>query len=196
MLEQELKAVIADPELARTRLLAAGAVPGFRGLMVDHRYDREGDLLARDEVLRLRELRGPAGSTFRLSWKGPVSRSPEGYKSRSELEYELLPRNADPGALLERLGFREVHRIDRYVEYYGLGGAELRLEWYPRMDVLMEVEGDPAAIERALPVVGLPREDWQSDPLPSFAARYEARTGVPAAFTLEALGNTAPPWPR
>lgn len=72
--ELELKSVVPDPSPVRERLIAAGAVPGFRGLMEDRRYDRNGALLEalgyavvhaidrRVEVYRL------AGATLRLEW--------------------------------------------------------------------------------------------------------------------------------
>ncbi len=68
-------------------------------------------------------------------------------------------------------------RIDRAIEQYRLGDATLRLEWYPSMDVLMEVEGSPDAIERAARATGLPRDAFLPESLPYFAAAYEKRTG-------------------
>mgnify|MGYP001794412757 CR=1 FL=1 len=37
--------------------------------------------------------------------------------------------------------------IERNVEIHDLPGLVLRVEWYPRMDTLLEVEGRPEAIE-------------------------------------------------
>lgn len=187
--------MVSDPDRLRQRLLAAGAVPGFRGMMVDRRFDRDGTLVAGDEVLRLREFRAEgAPPRFHLSWKGPTAITPEGYKSRRELEVEVRPRAASPDELLEMLGYRAVQRFDRYVEYYRLGDADVRIEWYPRMDVLVEVEGQEPAIEAAIAELGLPREQWLPDPLPLFAARYAARTGTPALLALSELGDAPPPW--
>ena len=179
----------------RRRLLVAGARPGFSGLLLDRRYDAEGRLLARDEILRLRIFRSADGrEDVRLGWKGPSAVTPEGYKARRELEYGLSQTGAPPEALLEALGFRESYRVDRYVEYYSLGDASLRLEWYPRMDVLIEVEGDPPGIEAALLTVGLPRSAYTADSLAAFAARYAARTGQPAVLALVAESTEPPSW--
>ncbi len=184
-----------DPAAMRQRFLAAGAEPGFRGLMIDRRYDRDGVLLDRDEVLRLREYQEKDGvSSFRLSWKGPTGTTPEGYKSRTELEYDLVSRNAPPAELFDRLGYRETQRIERYVEYFRLLDAELRLEWYPRMDVLVELEGSPAAIEAVLPLTGLARKEWHADPLPVFVERFIARTGQAAVLTRDGLQGARPDW--
>jgi len=79
--------------------------------------------------------------------------------------------------ILEQLGFAVSLRIDRRVEVYRLGQATLRLEWYPAMDVLLEVEGEPPEIERAIAATGLARDRFLPESLPYFVAQYEARTG-------------------
>jgi hypothetical protein len=75
--------------------------------------------------------------------------------------------------------------IDRHVVQYQLPGAVVRFERYPRMDDLVEVEGDPAAIERAIATLGLPRDGFTADGLATFARRYEQRTGVSARIADE-----------
>ncbi|HEV8599493.1 MAG TPA: hypothetical protein VGQ69_09050 [Gemmatimonadales bacterium] len=163
--------------------------------MLDRRFDRGGELFSRDEVLRLRVFRDAQGSEkFQLGWKGPTAVTREGYKARRELEYEIRPAELPPDELLKVLGFEEIHRIDRYVEYFLLGSAAIRLEWYPRMDVLIEIEGDAAAIEAALLASGLPRSDFSADPLAAFAARYAARTGRPAVLALTQGDGEPPSW--
>jgi hypothetical protein len=67
--------------------------------------------------------------------------------------------------------------VDRAVEQYRLGDATLRIEWYPAMDVLVEVEGTPEAIERAIAATGLPRDAFLPESLPYFTTAYEKRTG-------------------
>jgi adenylate cyclase class IV len=185
--ELELKAVIPDPEALRGRLLAAGAMLRFRGRMSDRRYDRAGgELSLRDQVLRVRtlhETEGPA--TAILGWKGPVQRSPEGYKRRAEIELPVAGgQGGAPHALLTALGYEVVHAIDRDVELYELAGATLRIERYPRMDPLLEIEGSPAAIERAVEATAIPRAEFTADSLTEFVRRYELRSGQPAALAL------------
>jgi len=75
-----------------------------------------------------------------------------------------------------------VHAIDREVEVFVLGGATVRLEHYPRMDSLLEVEGDAAAIERAIAASGVPRTEFTADPLAEFVRRFEARGGETAVL--------------
>lgn len=182
--ELELKAVVADPASLRQRLRNAGAVERFRGCMSDRRYDRAGELMARNEVLRVRTYYHPDGRTESvLGWKGPVRRSLEGYKQREEVELPVAA-GASPDALLQALGYEVVHAMDRDVEVLDLDGATLRLERYRHMDPLLEVEGEPAAIERAIRATGLPRAEFTADSLIDFVRRFEARTGTPAVLAL------------
>jgi adenylate cyclase class IV len=183
--ELELKAVAPDPAGLRARLVAAGGRMQFRGRMSDRRYDRGGELTARDEVLRVRSYHHADGRTEAvLSWKGPVRRSPDGYKQREELELPVahsVPA-APPDALLAALGYEVVHIIDREVEVYDLDGATVRLEQYLLMDPLLEVEGEPAAIEAAIRASGIARDAFTDDSLAEFVRRYEARTGQAAVL--------------
>ena len=175
--ELEVKARVDDPDRLRAALVRAGATLDFCGDMIDRRFDRSRTLAERDEVLRLREFR-PADGTSPygvLGWKGPPSQR-GGYRHRAEAE----ARVATPDSMvtiLEQLGFAVALRIDRRVEVYRLGQAVLRLEWYPAMDVLLEVEGEPSEIERAIVATGLARDRFLPESLPYFVAQYEARTG-------------------
>jgi hypothetical protein len=80
--------------------------------------------------------------------------------------------------------------IEREIEIYLLGQATARLEWYPRMDVLVEVEGEPAAIERIIAVSGIPRSDFTAESLADFVRRFEVRTGAPASLASGAPVGT------
>src|SRR5256885_14389721 len=148
--------------------------------MRERRFDGKDRLGRRDEVVRLRVFH-PAdrsGEWGVLGWKGPVGKR-DGYRHREEWE----SRVDDPRAalvVLRHLGYKIVLRIDRAVEQYRLGDATLRLEWYPAMDVLLEVEGSPDDIERAIAATGLPRESFLPESLPYFKEAYEKRTGRPA----------------
>jgi adenylate cyclase class IV len=191
--ELELKAVVSDPARLRQTLLAAGALLQFEGEMSDRRFDRGGELTARDQVLRVRSYRHSNGRIETvLGWKGPVGVS-RGYKQREELELPIMSQVDTPEDLLRALGYEVVHAIDRQVEIYWLDGATLRLEIYPRMDSLLEVEGEPAAIERAIGTTGIARGEFTADPLSEFVLRFQSRTGQTAALARdERSGSTLP----
>jgi len=181
--ELEVKARVEDPESLRAALAHAGAVLEFQGEMSDTRFDRKGQLEERDEVLRLRVYRPADGAPAYgvLAWKGQAS-ARGAYRHRRELEAQTSEPDAMRG-ILERLRFKESLRIDRRVEIWRVGDAVLRIEQYPRMDTLVEVEGAPRAIERAIAATGLPRERFQAESLPHFVRAYEARTGKRARLS-------------
>jgi adenylate cyclase class IV len=183
--ELELKAVVPDPGALRRRLRDAGAEPRFSGRIIDVRYDRGGELTLRDEVLRVRTFHAVDGVLESVvTWKGPTQRSPDGYKLREEVE---LPVSSDPRALLGALGYGPTHVIEREIEIWRLGEATARLEHYPRMDVLVEVEGEPEAMERVIAVSGIPRSEFTPESLVDFVRRFEARTGTLAELARNPL---------
>jgi len=185
-LEVELKSVVDDVDAARRHLEAAGARLVFDGQLEDRRYDTPDRRLAgRDQVLRLRVYRDDHGARASLDWKGPA-REDAGYKVRDEIS----ARTADPielAALLERLEYDVIAEIDRHVTQYALERATVRFERYPRMDALVEVEGPPASIERAIAALGLPRNGFSTDRLTAFVERFERRTGERAAVSARQL---------
>lgn len=186
MREVELKSVVPDPAALRGRLMAAGARETFRGALFDCRYDLPArELLAKDHVLRLRVYEDAAGRRAVLDWKGPTGYD-TGYKVREELSTPCGDGSA-MAELIARLGYVAIREIDREIETYELAGATVRIERYPRMDVLVEVEGSPAAIEAAINASGLARAGFTSERLPEFIVRYEARTGERAAICRREL---------
>ena len=91
----------------------------------------------------------------------------------------------DPVALariLELLGYVVTREIDRHIAQFEHAGATVRFERYPRMDTLVEVEGAPDAIERAIVALGVPRASFTTERLPDFVMKFEARTGERAAL--------------
>jgi adenylate cyclase class IV len=186
--EVELKGVVTDVAMVRARAEKAGAALLFAGRMEDRRYDTpDGHLASLDQVLRLRIYRNIDGARSTLDWKGPASVE-RGYKIREEFSTTAGEPDALAG-ILRRLGYVVTREIDREVAQYELAGAVIRFERYPRMDVLLEVEGSPEAIERAIAAVGLRRADFNSDRLLDFVQRFEARTGERAALADSELGD-------
>lgn len=186
MREVELKAVVDDPAARRHELVKAGAKLAYEGRLVDKRYDVESrELAGRDEVLRVRRYEGAAGVRTSLDWKGPTEATGV-YKIREEIstvvdDCDALER------ILGRAGFVITMEIDREIAQYELGAATIRFETYPRMDVLVEIEGEPEAIERGIEALGMARGEFTREKLPSFVERFERRTGVRAAICAREL---------
>lgn len=191
MREVELKAVLDSWSDRRERLVKAGAKTNFVGRLEDRRYDtNDRSLASRDIVLRLRTYRDERGARAELEYKGPTAYE-QGYKVREEIGSTIL----DPesvAVILAGLGYVVTRPIDRDIEQFELGEAMVRFERYPRMDDLVEVEGEPEALERAIAALGIPRSAFNADRLTDFAVRYEARTGKRAALSDADLSGTAP----
>jgi adenylate cyclase class IV len=182
MREIELKSVVDDIANRRKIVEDAGGELQFTGKLIDARYgDQDGRLVLADHVLRLRIYETDEGHKGHLDWKGPTEYE-SGYKVRDELSTSV----GDPHALeamLTNLGYSVITKIERRIWQYGLAGATVRFEEYPQMDPLVEVEGFPAAIEKAIGVIGLPREGYTADRLTDFVVRFEARTGGAAILS-------------
>ena len=187
--EVELKSVVDDVDACRRRLEGAGARLTFEGRLEDRRYDdADGRLGDADQMLRVRSFGGAESGRATLEWKGPT-RYEDGYKVREEISVEAADASS-VHTLLERLGYAVAVEIDRDVAQYVLDRATIRFERYPHMDVLVEVEGPPASIERAIEALGIPRERFTADRLATFMARFEARTGNRAIVSGRGLDAT------
>ena len=142
MLEVELKSVLADWNDAVRRAEAAGATLVFAGDLEDRRYDTpDGALEEKDQVVRVRTYRDDRGARTELDWKG-ATLFEDGYKKREEIGVPVGDALAIE-SILNRLGYVVTVAIDREIRAYDLLGASIRFERYPRMDLLVEVEGTP-----------------------------------------------------
>jgi len=186
--ETELKALVDDLAERRRRVEAAGGRLVFDGRLEDRRYDMPDRSLAlEDHVLRVRRYVSEDGVRAELGWKGPTAHV-DGLKQREE----LAAATSDPDSLeriLEQLGYVVTRGIDRRIAQYELHGVIVRFEEYPKMDTLVEVEGERDGIESAIAAIGLPREAFTVDRLPEFVARFEQRTGELASLCDDELAG-------
>jgi predicted adenylyl cyclase CyaB len=186
MFEVELKAVVDDLDLRRKKLESAGAELTFDGRLSDTRYDTPArELFQRDEVLRVRRYQSSESVRTHVDWKGPTD-SAGAYKVREEIS-TVVDDFRGLTAILEKLGYVMTREIDRQIMQYRLGGATVRFEVYPRMDILVEIEGEPPVIELAIEALGMLRGEFTTERLAAFVARFEQRTGVQAAISEREL---------
>jgi predicted adenylyl cyclase CyaB len=186
MFEVELKAVVDDLGLRRKKLESAGAELTFDGRLSDKRYDTPArELFQRDEVLRVRRYESSESVQTHVDWKGPTD-SAGAYKVREEIS-TVVDDFRGLTAILEKLGYVMTREIDRQIMQYRFGGATVRFEVYPRMDILVEIEGEPPVIELAIEALGMLRGEFTTERLAAFVARFEQRTGVQAAISEREL---------
>lgn len=186
MREVELKSVVDDVMIRRQFVELAGGRLLYEGSLEDLRYDTAtGELSARDEVLRLRVYGGVEATHAFLDWKGKTT-CENGYKVREEISSQVGSAELFK-TILAKLGYQVIAEIGRWIAQYEVEGATVRFERYPRMDDLVEVEGDPDAIEAAILAIGMPRSGFGSQRLPHFVKQYELRTGKRAALSEKEL---------
>jgi predicted adenylyl cyclase CyaB len=186
MREVELKAVVDDLAGRRRKIEVAGGTLSFEGKISDRRYDfTSGELSGRDEVLRTRTYQSRSSSRTYMDWKGPTEMQ-GGYKIREEITAPVEDLDSLE-KIFEKLGLALTSEIDREIAQYQFGGATIRFETYPRMDVLVEVEGEPEAIEVAIEGLGLQRGTFTNERLRDFVSKFEHRTGVRAAISEREL---------
>ena len=185
MREIELKSVVDDLAQSRRRVQEAGGQLLFEGWMVDRYYATAAPTSVNGDSLRVRSYQGSWPARTEFTWKGPALRD-TGYKVREELSTVV----ADEQVLmhiLQRLGFTVMRILEREVIHISCAGAMIRFEQFPRMDTLVEVEGEPDAIERVIQEMGLPRAGFTSESLAEFVRRFEERTGRPALLARSQL---------
>ena len=118
-------------ELEADRLAAGGAEENLV-------YDREGSLLERGEILRLRKDR----SGWSLTFKGAPTFE-DGVKVRSERETKV-ENGEEVHSILLGLGYEVVKRYEKKREEWRLGGVTVALDHTPIGD-FVEFEGSGAA---------------------------------------------------
>jgi predicted adenylyl cyclase CyaB len=188
MREVELNAVVDDVQRRRSELERAGGKLVFEGKLRDRRYDVESrELSQRDEVLRVRRYESRTGTKTHLDWKGPTE-TRDNYKVREEVSTAVDDFDS-LSLVLTKLGFVVTREIDRDIAQYEHGGATIRFETYPRMDALVEVEGEPDTIENAIEALGMARGEFSSRRLADFVEAFERRTGVHAAVSDRELAG-------
>ena len=180
--ELELKAVVPDPDVLRARLTRPAAAARFRGRMSDRRYDRAGELAARDEVLRVRSYRSSDGRTRddpRLEGPDPAL----GRRVQAARGDTRSPCAADPARRCSpRWATAWSTQSIGTSRSTTSSGAAVRLELYPDMDRCSRSRARPDAIERAIRATGIARDAFTAESLADFVRRFEARTGRPAVL--------------
>jgi adenylate cyclase class 2 len=172
--EIEVKVVVTDPAGFEAKVTALGAKLLRPRCFEDNRlFDRDGLLAGEGRLLRLRSL----GSRAFLTAKSKVDDAPSGFKVRGEAEIEV----ADAGAaaeLLETAGLSVAWRYQKWRTIWKLEGCAVTLDEIPHGS-FAELEGDPAAIDRAAATLGFARADYVTETYRDIHERWCRERGVP-----------------
>lgn len=160
MLEVEAKVALDSPDALRARLHDLGAAATPPAVEDDVFFAHPSrDLVACDEMLRLRRLAAGQGDgqPFELTFKGP--RQTGAYKARQE---HGIRTSDDPTALLRGLGFTPSVRLRKTRQKFRLAALLVTLDHVDGLGWFAEVEAlgdDPrsaeAAVHSALRELGL-----------------------------------------
>ena len=132
MLEVEVKARIIR-EVVEQKLLAIGAWLVKKERQIDTYFNHPcRDFKARDEALRVREIKGQ----MYLTYKGPKI-DPE-TKTRTEVEIKV---GKEIFALLESLGFTPLQRVTKERKLYHWQGLKICVDEVEKLGSFLEIEG-------------------------------------------------------
>jgi adenylate cyclase class 2 len=182
-LEVEVKFLVEDLDIVRTRLAGGGAeLVAPRVYERNIRFDTPDEaLLHRRELLRLRQ-----DTRARLTFKGPaaVDFASEA-KVREEIELEVGDFNR-MAAILQRLGLQPVQTYEKYRETYHWQDVEVVLDEMPFGD-FVELEGAEAELKKVAAALGL---DWSRRVLTNYLALMEqARRAFDLPFSDLTFAN-------
>ena len=173
-LEIELKYPDADLDAVRDRLHALGADFQARRFETNTVFDDAAkSLKARGILVRLRSD-GREILTLKRPPEGPV---PEGVKVWDE-EETTLDNPAAVAATLATLGYGPAFVYEKLREEWTFGGCHICLDHLPFADVV-EVEGEPGAIEAAARGLGLDSASASTADYHQLNREYRERSGLP-----------------
>ena len=173
--EIEIKIEIADAETAARRLLEAGARPSTPRELEDNvLLDLDDGRLAHaGRLLRVRRI----GAKSILTVKSPPERASVKYKVRRETEVEI----ADARKMLQALedaGFRPSWRYQKWRRSFSFEGVTVVVDELP-WGAYLEIEGDPAGIDRAARALGYGPEQCETASYREIHERRCRAAGLP-----------------
>jgi adenylate cyclase class 2 len=165
-IEIEVKFRIGSAEEFSEKLRKLGAKLVRTGLERNIKYDRDGEMHRKKELLRLRSYAGEADITH----KRKTSSGTAGFKVREETV--VMIENFEAGKkLLEMLGYEKAWIYEKKRQVWVLGGIEVFLDEMPQIGNFIEIEGEPAEIKRTAAKLGLHMKDALTT---TYADEYEA----------------------
>ncbi|MHA1722322.1 MAG: class IV adenylate cyclase [Candidatus Baldrarchaeia archaeon] len=181
--EVEIKAKINNIDEMRERIKVNGGKLVSKNLIRDFSFDYENEeLRKRDCVLRVRVFESGEGI---ITFKGP-RKGDKRYKIREELEVHV-GNGLSAVKIFERLGFKQVFRIDRIREIYEFEeeGVRIMLDVFPEIGVFMEVEGSKRGIEKVVRKLRMNRSAFTVLTLHHYIEEFKKKFGRVPKLTFD-----------
>jgi adenylate cyclase class 2 len=193
-LETEIKLRISDLAALVHKLDRLRAHCSGRVLERNTLFDTpDSDIRRRNRLLRLRietPVRSPLSpaGTYRawLTSKSPApAHARKGYKQNIESECRIDPAKNWP-AVFRGIGFRPGFRYEKFRTSFRLGAAHLDLDETP-VGAFLEIEGEPAQIDRIAGALGFsPRDYIRVTYWELYAAECRGRGQIPRHMLFRA----------
>lgn len=194
-MEIEIKLAVDDAEAAARILEEGGAEAKVPRTFEDNRlFDLPGrPLTAEGRLLRVREYAGrvivtakaPVGAGGAAT-EAAAADGETRYKIRREAEI-IVPDAEAMVAVLRTAGFEPLWRYQKYRRIYAWKGAEVVLDETPA-GAFLEIEGDPAAIDRIVARLGGHAGERLTDTYREVWEAHCAERGIPVGDMLFATG--------
>jgi predicted adenylyl cyclase CyaB len=175
-IETEVKFRIADAAEFSETLRRAGAKLLVTGLERNIKYDRNGELAKKKELLRLRSYADGADITHK---RRPPS-GPAGFKTREETVV-MIESFEEGRKLLERLGYEKVWIYEKKRAVWELGPVEVMVDEMPLIGCFIEIEGEPGEIRKAAGKLGLDMKDASTTTYGQEYESFRKEKGLPRA---------------
>lgn len=182
-IEVEVKAKIDNIDEVRERIKVNGGKLIFKNLIRDFSFDyKNEELRKKDCVLRVRVFENGEGI---ITFKGP-RKTDKRYKIREELEVHIS-NGLNAVKIFERLGFKQVFRIDRIREIYEFQeeGVRIMLDVFPEMGAFMEIEGNKRGIEKIVQKLRMNRGAFTVLTLHRYIEEYKKKFGRAPKLTFD-----------
>lgn len=170
--EVELRAKINNLRKIKDRLDESDLKATEKRLIKDCAFDNpKGEFYEKGIMIRLRSIED---DKHLFAYKGPSEMKE--YKVREEIELEI----SDPEKLkkiLEQVGLQVTFEMEKMRKTYRGDGCTVELEEYPVLGSFMEIEGDPADIEKMIDKLGMERDKFNSRSLDYYINKKEKEVG-------------------
>lgn len=167
--ETEIKIKIDNIAAIKQKLLELKAdLYKKRALEVDEYFDKKGMLKKTDQVLRLRD------NTL-FTYKGPQEKKQK-LKIREEIEV-MVDNGEYLKKILEKLGYTNLKRKEKYREAYVLGTTKIVIDETP-MGNYIEIEGTKESVQQAAQKLGFTEKQFNKKSYTALWEEYAAKNNI------------------